>query len=257
MILAIDIGNSNIVIGILEHKRVLHEERLSTNHRQTEVEYAISIKNILDINHISPSQLEGGILSSVGPPISGTVKRAAEKILGKEILQVGPGLKTGLNLKVDNPSALGCDRVVDAVSALHHYPSPLILFDMGTATTISAMDHEGSYLGGVILPGVKVALESLTLNTSQLPKISLDAPKNAICTNTVDSMKSGVIFGHAALIDGMIDRISCELEGTPTVVATGGLARFIVPHCQHDIIYDRDLLLKGLYILYRKNSRRA
>ena len=181
MILAIDIGNSNIVIGILEKQRVLVEERLSTNHSQTEVEYAIAIKNILDISRIDPSRLEGGILSSVVPPISSTVKKAAEKILGKTILQVGPGLKTGLNLKVDNPAALGSDRVVDAVAAIYHYPAPLIIFDMGTATTISAIDHEGSYLGGVIIPGVKVSLDSLTQNTSQLPKISLEAPKATIC----------------------------------------------------------------------------
>lgn len=255
MILAIDIGNSNIVIGILEKQRVLVEERLSTNHSQTEVEYAIAIKNILDISRIDPSRLEGGILSSVVPPISSTVKKAAEKILGKTILQVGPGLKTGLNLKVDNPAALGSDRVVDAVAAIYHYPAPLIIFDMGTATTISAIDHEGSYLGGVIIPGVKVSLDSLTQNTSQLPKISLEAPKATICTNTVDSMKSGVIFGNASLIDGMIDRISDELEGDVTVVATGGLSRFIIPHYRHKIIYDGELLLKGLSVLYQKNRR--
>ncbi len=253
MILAIDIGNSNIVIGILEKQHVLFEERLSTNHSQTEVEYAIAIKNILDLNHIKASSLEGGILSSVVPPISSTVKRAAEKILGKSILQVGPGLKTGLNLKVDNPASLGSDRVVDAVAAIYHYPSPLILFDMGTATTISAIDHEGNYLGGVIIPGIKVSLDSLTQNTSQLPKISLEAPKTTICTNTVDSMKSGVIYGNASLIDGMIKHISQELEGNVTVVATGGLARFIIPFCKHKIIYDKNLLLKGLSILYQKN----
>ena len=253
MILAIDIGNSNIVIGILEKQHVLFEERLSTNHSLTEVEYAIAIKNILDLNNIEVSHLEGGILSSVVPPISTTVKRAAEKILGKKILQVGPGLKTGLNLKVDNPASLGSDRVVDAVAAIYHYPAPLILFDMGTATTISAIDHEGSYLGGVIIPGVKVSLDSLTKNTSQLPKISLEAPRTTICTNTVDSMKSGVIFGNASLIDGMIERISKELEGDVTVVATGGLSRFILPYCKNKIIYDGTLLLKGLSILYQKN----
>lgn len=254
MILAIDIGNSNIVAGGLEGGKVCFVERLSTNRHKTELEYAIDFKNILELHGLTPGSLEGGILTSVVPQISNTVKRSAELLLGRKILQVSPSMNTGISLLVDSPSSLGSDRIVDAVGALSQYPAPLIIFDMGTATTISAIDRDQNYLGGIICPGIRVSLDSLTLHTSQLPGISLEAPPRAIGTNTVDSMKSGIVFGTASMVDSIARRLKSELGEDAEIIATGGLARFILPYCRQQIIYDEDLLLKGLWKLYQLNT---
>ena len=256
MILAIDIGNSNIVLGCIEDGRPLFVERLSTDRNKTELEYALQLRSILQLNGISPQEISGGILSSVVPPLSQVVRGCVERILGRRILTVGPGLKTGLNIKIDNPGTLGSDQVVDAVAAIAEYPTPLIVIDMGTATTMSCIDASGTYLGGAIIPGLRVAVDSLTTQTSQLPRISFEAPEHVIGKNTIDCMKSGAIMGNAALLDGMIDRMTDELGSVPTVVATGGLVPCVVPHCRHQIIMDDNLLLKGLWILYAKNTKR-
>lgn len=253
MILAIDIGNSNIVVGCIDDTTTYFVERLSTDNGKTDLEYAIGLKAILELYNISPNSIHGGIISSVVPPLSNTMSRAVEKVIGKAPLLIGPGVKTGLNITIDNPAQLGSDLVVDAVAAMHQYPVPLIVIDMGTATTMSVIDKDKKYIGGVIIPGLRVATDSLISKTSQLPKISLETPPHAIGKNTIDCMKSGAIFGNAALIDGMIDRIEGELGMTATVIATGGLARFILPHCTHSITYDDALLLKGLQIIYKKN----
>ena len=209
---------------------------------------------VLDIYHIQPGQLKGSILSSVVPPINHVICDAIEKVMYIKPMVVGPGVKTGLNILIDNPAQLGSDLVVDAVAALKEYPAPLIIIDMGTATTMSAIDAKGNFLGGTITPGIRVALESLVSRTSLLSQISLEPPKKAIGRNTIDSMKSGSVLGNAAMLDGMIDRFREELQGDVTVVATGGLAQFIVPLCRHEIIYDDALLLKGLWYIYEKNS---
>ena len=253
MILAIDIGNSNIVVGCIDDTTTYFVERLSTDNGKTDLEYAIGLKAILELYNISPNSIHGGIISSVVPPLSNTMSRAVEKVIEKAPLLIGPGVKTGLNITIDNPAQLGSDLVVDAVAAMHQYPVPLIVIDMGTATTTSVIDKDKKYIGGVIIPGLRVATDSLISKTSQLPKISLETPPHAIGKNTIDCMKSGAIFGNAALIDGMIDRIEGELGMTATVIATGGLARFILPHCTHSITYDDALLLKGLQIIYKKN----
>ena len=253
MILAIDIGNSNIVVGCIDDTTTYFVERLSTDNGKTDLEYAIGLKAILELYNISPNSIHGGIISSVVPPLSNTMSRAVDKVIGKAPLLIGPGVKTGLNITIDNPAQLGSDLVVDAVAAMHQYPVPLIVIDMGTATTMSVIDKDKKYIGGVIIPGLRVATDSLISKTSQLPKISLETPPHAIGKNTIDCMKSGAIFGNAALIDGMIDRIEGELGMTATVIATGGLARFILPHCTHSITYDDALLLKGLQIIYKKN----
>lgn len=253
MILAIDIGNSNIVVGCIDDTTTYFVERLSTDNGKTDLEYAIGLKAILELYNISPNSIHGGIVSSVVPPLSNTMSRAVEKVIEKAPLLIGPGVKTGLNITIDNPAQLGSDLVVDAVAAMHQYPVPLIVIDMGTATTMSVIDKDKKYIGGVIIPGLRVATDSLISKTSQLPKISLETPPHAIGKNTIDCMKSGAIFGNAALIDGMIDRIEGELGMTATVIATGGLARFILPHCTHSITYDDALLLKGLQIIYKKN----
>ncbi|MDY3918966.1 MAG: type III pantothenate kinase [Candidatus Limivivens sp.] len=256
MILAIDIGNTNIVIGCIKDQKILFVERLSTNPTQTVLEYAISFKNALELYQITPDQISGSIISSVVPPVTNIVKEAIIKITRQNVMIVGPGVKTGLNILTDNPAQLGSDLVVDAVAAIAEYPTPLIIFDLGTATTISVVDKKKNYIGGMILPGIRVSLDSLVSRTSQLPRISLDPPKKVIGTNTIDCMKSGVLLGNAACMDGMIDRIEQELGEKATVVATGGMAKIVVPNCQKQIILDDALLLKGLWLIYKRNQEK-
>ncbi|HBP24458.1 MAG TPA: type III pantothenate kinase [Oribacterium sp.] len=253
MILAIDIGNTNIVVGCIDDQKTYFIERLSTVRTKTELEYAVDLKTVLDIYHIKGSDIEGCIISSVVPQITNTAKLAAEKILKKEVMVLGPGVKTGLNILMDHPAQLGADLVADAVAGLHAYPVPLIIIDMGTATTFSVVNRERQYIGGMILPGVRISLDALTSRASQLSGISIDAPKHVIGKNTIECMKSGVLYSSAAALDGIIDRIEEELGGEATVIATGGLAKSIVSHCKRDIILDEDLLLKGLLVIYEKN----
>ena len=255
MILAIDIGNTNIVIGCIDKEKTYFIERLSTVRTKTELEYAIDIKTVLDIYHIDYEEIEGGIISSVVPQITNIAKLAAEKIIKKEVLVLGPGIKTGLNILMDQPASLGADLVADAVAGIAEYPVPLIVIDMGTATTVSVIDEKKNYIGGMILPGMRVALDALTSRASQLSGISLDVPKKVIGKNTVDCMKSGVLYSNAGAIDGIIDRMEEELGQKTTVVATGGLAKKIIPLCKRNIILDEDLLLKGLLVIYRKNKQ--
>ena len=233
MLITIDIGNTNIVLGCIDGDECLFVERLSTVRTKTELEYAIDIKNVLDIYHIHRSDIEGGIVSSVVPQITNIVKLAVEKILKKEVLVVGAGIKTGLNIRMDNPAQLGSDLVVNAVAGIAEYPVPLLILD----------------------PGIGVSLDSLTARASQLGGIGIEAPEHIIGKNTVECMKSGIIYSSAAAIDGIIDRLQDELEGEATVIATGGLAKKIVPHCKREIILDDDLLLKGLAVIYRKNRK--
>lgn len=255
MILAVDIGNTNIVIGCMDGNRAVFVERLSTVRTKTELEYAIDIKNVLDIYHIRKQELDGGIISSVVPQITTVAKMAVEKILKKEVLVVGAGIRTGLNIRIDNPAQLGSDLVVDSVAAIAEYPVPMLVFDMGTANTVCVIDKNKNYVGGMIYPGIGVALDSLTSSASQLGGISLEAPEHIIGKNTVECMKSGAIYSSAAAIDGLIDRLEEELDGELTVIATGGLAKKIVPYCRRKIILDDELLLKGLAIIYHKNRR--
>mgnify|MGYP001125936483 CR=1 FL=1 len=255
MILTIDMGNSNIVIGGIDDSQTYFVERVTTNRGKTDLEYAVNIKSILEIHNVSVSSIEGAILSSVVPPLNNTILSAVEKICGFRPMLVGSGMKTGLNIIMDNPKTVGSDMIVDAVAAIRDYPCPIIIIDMGTATTMSVIDRSGNYIGGVILPGLKVSLDSLSGKTAQLPYISLETPGKVIGKNTIDAMRSGVMLGSACMVDGMIDRIDAELGGGATVVATGGIARFVLPMCRHAIEYDRDLLLKGLALLYENNCR--
>ncbi len=253
MILAIDIGNTNIVIGCIEKEQVRFVERVSTNLSKTELEYVVEFRTLFDLYRISIEDIDGSIISSVVPPLNNIVKAALQKLFHRTPLLVGPGVKTGLNILMDNPGQLGSDLVVNAVAGLHYYGAPIIMIDMGTATTISVVDDKKNYIGGMILPGVKVSLESLVNRTSQLPRISLEAPRRVIGKNTIECMKSGIVMGQAACLDGMIERIFDELGYEAPVVATGGLSGSIVPHCKQNIIYDNELTLKGLGIIYHKN----
>ena len=253
MILAIDIGNTNIVIGCIEKEQVRFVERVSTNLSKTELEYVVEFRTLFDLYRISIEDIDGSIISSVVPPLNNIVKAALQKLFHRTPLLVGPGVKTGLNILMDNPGQLGSDLVVNAVAGLHYYGAPIIMIDMGTATTISVVDDKKNYIGGMILPGVKVSLESLVNRTSQLPRISLEAPRRVIGKNTIECMKSGIVMGQAACLDGMIERIFDELGYEAPVVATGGLSGSIVPYCKQKIIYDNELTLKGLGIIYHKN----
>jgi len=252
MIIAVDIGNTNIVLGCIEEK-ILFVSRITTNKQATQDEYAISINNILKLHKIDPEKIDGAIISSVVPAINNAVYGAVKAVTSHEPLVVGPGIKTGLNIKLDNPAQLGSDRVVGAVAAIAQYPKPIIVIDMGTATTFCAINELGEHLGGIIYPGVKISLDALTQMASNLSGISLTKPKKVIGSNTADSMKSGILYGNASMIDGMIDRFEEELGKTATIVATGGLSETIIPFCKHKIIFDNDLLLKGLKIIYDKN----
>lgn len=254
MILAIDIGNTNTVIGCCRGQSILFVERLSTAPSRTVLEYAISIKNVLELYKIDRNELSGSIISSVVPPLTNLFCDAVEKIIGIRPMVVGPGVKTGLNILMDNPAQVGSDLIVNAVAAIAEYPAPLIIVDMGTATTLSVIDRNKNYIGGMILPGIRVSLDSLVSRTSQLVRISLEAPKRLIGKNTAECMKSGIIHGNAACIDGMIDRIEQEIGEKTTVIATGGLAAKITPHCTHEILLDDALLLKGLMYIYYKNA---
>ncbi len=254
MILAVDIGNTNTVLGCCSGSDILFIERLSTDPSRTMSEYAINLKIILELNKIDPKDLTGAILSSVVPPLTNPICQAIRKVTGSDPLVIGPGIKTGLNIAIDNPAQVGSDLVVSAVAALTDYPVPIIIIDMGTATTISVIDQKKNYIGGMIMPGISVSLNSLVNETSQLPRIALEAPKRLIGKNTDEAMKSGVIYGNAACLDGMIERIETELGESATVIATGGLASAVTPFCRHEILLDDTILLKGLMYIYHKNT---
>jgi type III pantothenate kinase len=253
MILAIDIGNTSIVLGCVEKESVLFCEQLSTDYEKTPLEYAISIKMVLDIHKLTPFDIDGVIIGSVVPPVTDTMKEAIRKIIRKKIIVVGPGVKTGLKILIDNPAQIGSALIAGAIAGISNYSAPLAIISMGTATTICIIDKNNNYIGGMIMPGIKVSLDSLTSKTSKLPRISLNPPKHLIGKNTVESMSSGVLYGNASCIDGMIERIEKELGEKITVVATGQLSDRIIPLCYHDIIIDEHLILKGLALIYEKN----
>ena len=254
MILAVDIGNTNIVLGGLEDEKILFEARMATDLIKTSDQYCAELKTMLNLFEVDPSAIEGSIVSSVVPPLLNSFKTAIRKLTGKSCLIVGPGIRTGLNIRMDNPAELGGDLIVAAVAGIAQYGAPLLLVDMGTATTITAVDADGCFVGGCICPGVKISMEALTGRTAQLPGISLDKPQRAIGKNTRDCMRSGIMLGAAAMLDGLLDRMEQELGAPTKVVATGGISRFVLPLCRREILYDGSLMLKGLQLLYRKNQ---
>ncbi len=255
MLLAIDIGNTNIVIGCIEDDEIKFKARIATDRIRTSDQYAVEFKNLLDLFGVRPDQVDDSIISSVVPPVFNSVRTGVYKALGKRPLVVGPGLKTGLNIHMDMPSQVGSDRIVVSVAAMAEYRPPLIIMDLGTATTIDVVEPDNVYMGGVIFPGVRVSLDALTSRATQLPGISLEKPKRVIGKNTVDCMRSGMMYGTAAMIDGMVERIEEELGHRSTLIATGGMAQFIIPLCKREIILEKDLLLKGLNILYKRSKR--
>lgn len=255
MILTVDVGNSNIVLGAVDGSDIRFEARLRTDATKTSDEYCIDLKMLLDVYGVQPSDIEGSIIASVVPQVLNSMQTAIKKLTGKSVLVVGPGLKTGLNIKIENPSHTGADLVVGCVAALREHKAPMIIVDMGTATTMIVLDKDSAMIGGCIMPGVKISMDALTDRTALLPGLQLDQPKKAIGRNTIDCMRSGIMMGAACMIDGMIERMEAELGYETTVIATGGIAKFVLPMCKKEIIYDKDLLVKGLATLYRENKR--
>lgn len=255
MLLALDMGNTNIVLGCIDdNNNIYGQARIKTDKFKTDAEYAVILKNILDIYNINISDISGAAVSSVVPPLNETLKRAVKTVTGLDAAFMTVKSADDLKIAVDNPKQLGNDLIVAAAAALSIAEPPLIIIDMGTATTFSVIDADGVFCGTSIIPGIEISIEALSTGTSQLPHIELEAPGSVIGKNTVDSMKSGIIFGSAAMLDGMIERISYAMGTTPCVIATGGLARLVVPYCRRSIIYDENLLLKGLKLLYDKNN---
>jgi len=253
MLLAIDIGNTNITLGAYNDSILNFTARLSTDTRLTADQYAIQIRDIMDLYDQDFCEVEDCIISSVVPQVGTCISQAVSQLCNITPLIIGPGVKTGLNIKIDNPAQLGADLVAGAVGAIAEYTLPCIVIDMGTASTISVIDSNGMFLGGCIAAGVKLTLKALFENTSQLPSIDITAPRSVIGSNTIDCMKSGLVYGTAAMLDGLIDRIEDELGEIPTVVATGGLSKEIISHCRRNIIYNENLLLDGLREIYEKN----
>lgn len=256
MILTVDIGNSNIVIGGVRDDEILFEARLRTEATKTSDEYCLDVKSLMDVYGVDPAQVEGAIIASVVPQVLNSFQTAIKKLTGKTALVVGPGLKTGLNILLENPGQTGADLVVGSVAALREYEPPLTVIDMGTATTVSVLDKNGAYIGGAIIPGVKISMDALTDRTALLPGLQLDQPKRAIGRNTVDAMRSGIMMGTACMLDGIIERMEEELGYQTKVIATGGIAKFIIPLCRREMVYDKDLLTKGLVTLYKENIKR-
>ena len=256
MILTVDIGNSNIVIGGVEGDQIVFEARVRTESTKTSDQYCVDLKILLDVHGICVDRIEGAIIASVVPQVLNSLQTAIKKLTGKNSLVVGPGLKTGLDIRLDNPSQTGADLVVGCVAALREHKAPMIIIDMGTATTMVVLDKNGALVGGCICPGVKLSMDALTNGTALLPGLQLDQPKKAIGRNTIDCMRSGIMIGTACMLDGMVERMEQELGYKTTVIATGGIAKFVIPMCRREIIYDKDLLVKGLAELYRDNTRK-
>ncbi len=253
MLLVIDIGNTNIKFGLFKDEDLVLLARFSTDRTKTSDEFAGEFHALLSLYDVDKSQIDGCIISSVVPQVLRTVRQAINKAVGVEPLVVGPGIKTGLNIKIDNPSSTGADLVTGCVAALHLYGAPTIVISLGTATTIIVLDKTGAMIGGAISPGVAISLTALSDKTALLPSVAMEAPQRVIGKNTDECIRSGLVLGNACMIDGMIDRINKELGCECTVVATGGIAQDIIPSCSHDIIIRDDLMLQGLRIIYNKN----
>ena len=255
MMLAVDIGNTNITIGIYNKENLLFVLRAATDRKKTPDQYAIEFSAMLSLHKADDLQFSGAIISSVVPELTNVIKDAIFMITGHNALLIGPGIKTGLNIKIDNPAQLGADLVAGAVGALNKYELPCLVLDMGTATKISVLDSNGTYRGCTISAGIEISLNALSSGASQLPAISLDAPNSAIGTNTVDSIQSGTVLGAAAMTEGLCARLEEALgEKVKTIVATGGISGAIIRYCNIDIIHDPQLILDGLKFIFNKNK---
>lgn len=254
MLLAVDIGNTNICIGILEGDTVCHTTRMVTRPRCTADEYTAELKFLLRRLHVDAAQAEGVIVCSVVPSLTRPLANACQRLTGCEPMLVSVSLDTGLTMDVDEPERVGQDRIADAAAAAAHYSLPCMTVDLGTATTYNVIGCGGVFLGGFIVPGVQTSLRAISSGTAQLPPIAPEAPDQLIGKNTVACLNNGAMFGTAAMLDGLADRVERSLGKPLTIVATGGLAPYIMPCCTRKVHYDADLLFHGLALLYRKNK---
>ena len=256
MILSIDIGNTNIVIGCIDDGEISKVFRVFTNIAKTADEYAVEIKSILSFHGVERERIDGAVISCVVPPLTRVFKDAVKLITGVDAIIVGAGVKTGMNILIEDPGTLAGDMVATAVGALASYTAPVIIVDMGTATKMFVLDKKGAFIGGAIMPGVSLSMNALAAGTSLLPRVPIEAPARYISANTIDCMKSGSVFGAASMIDGMVERFEEELGEKAQVVATGGLAEAVYRYCRHEIIHDPHLILRGLGIIYEKNKKK-
>ncbi|MDP4099199.1 type III pantothenate kinase [Paenibacillus sp. P96] len=254
MILVVDVGNTNIVLGVYRGRELLHHYRISTSRQSTEDEYGVLIYNLFHMKGISVHQIEGVIISSVVPPLVRVLEQMCAKYIGKKPILVGPGIKTGLNLRYENPREVGADRIVNAVAAVDQFKGPLVVVDFGTATTFDCIDGQSNYLGGVIVPGIGISTEALYQRASKLPRIELEKPKKVIGRNTVHAMQAGIIFGYAGQVDGIVERIKQEMGAELKVIATGGLAELIAGETKSIQEICPLLTLEGLRIIYERNQ---
>ena len=255
MLLAVDVGNTNIMLGTIDNGEIINIVRIHTDPRYTAAEYGIQLRQLLDYYEIDPRQLNDAIICSVVPPVTEALREAIFHQTGLKCMLVGPGIKTGMNVRIDDPSTLAGDLAVGSVAAIACYGTPAIVLNMGTATTMTVVDEKGTYRGGIIVPGVELGLQALSAGTSLLPDVSVTPPMKVIATNTVDALRSGAVFATAAMIDGVIERMEQELGQRCKVIATGTLCSAIIPFCWHDVIQDDNLILKGLWTLYEKNRK--
>ncbi len=255
MVLVLDVGNTHIVTGVYgPDGRLLSHWRISTDRHKTEDEYGMVLMSLLATAGITPRDVKGAIVASVVPPLTPVMDRAVQKYFRRDPLPVGPGTKTGINVKFENPKEVGPDRVAHAVAALQKYGGPAIVVDFGTATIFDAVSQDGDYLGGAIAPGILTSLDALFKKAARLPRIELAKPQSAIGKTTIQSMQSGVVYGFAGLADGLIRRLAKEIGGKPRVIATGGLARMVASESETIQVVDPFLVLDGLYLIYEKNA---
>ncbi|AYC30681.1 type III pantothenate kinase [Paenisporosarcina cavernae] len=254
MLLVLDIGNTNIVLGVYEKDTLTHHWRMETDRHKTEDEYGMQVKSLFDHAGLHFSDITGIIISSVVPPIMFSIERMCQKYFGIKAVVVGPGVKTGLNIKYDNPKEVGADRIVNAVAALEEYGAPLVIVDFGTATTYCFIDEKGNYMGGAIAPGIGISTEALFARASKLPRIELALPEQVVGKNTISAMQAGIVYGYVGQVEGIVKRMIAQSKETPTVVATGGMANLIAAETNVIDYIDPYLTLKGLHTIFTRNK---